>query len=533
MMQKNNVMNNPETAAASKRDGFAMIWVMALALFLVRTLSWAMSELWYDEVLSLEYFVFAPESPLAIFRDYRIANNHFLSNALEWLWVRIPGCGGDEYLLRIPSLAAGLGTIAIILKFWRRRLGDNVTAAVAVMMALSPVFAAFAWQMRGYSLAMFLVTATVTLAEAYREKPDAAKKILLFITSLLLPLTMPSAAMAPLAIAAGSAAHTIISRKEGFRKACRNAMPLAVGAILGVLYYTTLWKQFNAARVESGGWESGWAVLGCVVGSFVLHLGVFSASPLAALWRRFRGVAGEALPESSKRALWQLSGAILALVAVLLLPSPTGRSPFPRVFLVLLPIVTLSCGVIAVDSMPFLKRWALPRVLLLVAAPALALGFFCDWEIDRRLDLPQAPPQNLLTQYYRGAGDARNLVYRLSTGTDSELAALPADRIIIADPYISPTLMFYWQSSGMSMTLDGILEIPAVYPGNMVSRELAALCNGLEKVEMFFFVRNSEDAAGLMKKMNMYISMKNFTRVYTGEHWHLYRYKGFILNGGD
>ena len=83
------------------------------------------------------------------------------------------------------------------------------------------------------------------------------------------------------------------------------------------------------------------------------------------------------------------------------------------------------------------------------------------------------------------------------------------------------------------MTLDGILKIPAVYPGNMVSRELAALCNGLEKVEMFFFVRNSEDAAGLMKKMGVDVSAENFTRVSTGEHWHLYRYKGFILNRGD
>ncbi|MBP5300115.1 MAG: hypothetical protein J6Y80_01795, partial [Victivallales bacterium] len=51
----------------------------AEALFLCCIVFWVQSDLWYDEVLSLE-MVFGHDSPWELFRDYRFANNHFLSN---------------------------------------------------------------------------------------------------------------------------------------------------------------------------------------------------------------------------------------------------------------------------------------------------------------------------------------------------------------------------------------------------------------------------------------------------------------------
>ena len=97
------------------------------ALFLCCVLSWLMSDLRYDEVLSLN-LVLSHDSPWAIFRDYRFANNHFLNNFLEWLWLRgLNLNAGSEFLVRLPAVLFGMGTVAVALLSWRRFLGEKVT----------------------------------------------------------------------------------------------------------------------------------------------------------------------------------------------------------------------------------------------------------------------------------------------------------------------------------------------------------------------------------------------------------------------
>ena len=84
-------------------------WLLiALAVYLVRIMPWALAEYWYDEVLTLGEFVLDPRGKGlwgGVFRTYPIANNHILSTALYWIWVRVLNFGSRLALTIIDVLA--------------------------------------------------------------------------------------------------------------------------------------------------------------------------------------------------------------------------------------------------------------------------------------------------------------------------------------------------------------------------------------------------------------------------------------------
>ena len=138
-------------------------YVIVAAVFLLRSFLWFNAELWYDEVLTLSRFVFNSHdgSLLNVFRDYPIANNHMLSTAVYWIWTHLVGLP-DEAILRIPSIVGGLATIAIVMRHWRKFIGDCLATVGGLMLAISPVFTAYAYQVRGYSLTFLLAAVAVS-----------------------------------------------------------------------------------------------------------------------------------------------------------------------------------------------------------------------------------------------------------------------------------------------------------------------------------------------------------------------------------
>ena len=206
------------------------------ALFLCCVLPWLLSDLWYDEVLSLNV-VLLHDSPWEIFRDYRFANNHFLNNFLEWLWLRGLGLNAaNEFLVRLPAVFFGMGTVAVVLLGWRKFLGEKIALLTAVVMACSPVFTAFAWQFRGYSLAMFLSALAIHACAIRCQKNTVANGVALFLLGLLLPLVMPPAAMLPCALAVALCAEKGMALRSwmGLWDGVRAAWPPVAGAVLGV-----------------------------------------------------------------------------------------------------------------------------------------------------------------------------------------------------------------------------------------------------------------------------------------------------------
>lgn len=470
------------------KNGFRL-WLLAVAaFFLARILPWALAELWYDEVLSLQMFVLGHDSPLAIFRDYRIANNHFLANALEWLWIKfLPYATGNEFLLRIPAILCGIGTLLTATLGWRKWLGEKFALATGFLLAASPVFPAFAFQMRGYSLAMLLATLAVTAAMYRLEKCTPRNGLALFACSLGLSFVMPSAAMLPAALMAAIGLHWLSDRKNSILFPLRQLAPAFCGALLGTAYYLTLWADFQKARAESGGWESTWLTGVHLLLAFGLHLAVF-AIPLA------RSVFSRKQESNLPRAFF--CGAVLAALAVLLVPSPVHRAPFPRVFLVLLPLVTFAAALAAKswhfteepfakgsDHLPF-KKLAFAAIL-----PGLLVGILCEKLTGYQLEHSTRIPQNLLMQYYRGNSPNREFCLSLATQEQRPL------QIIAVEPLDLPTFSLYWQLAGLPPTLPG--NLPAFLPGNQ------PLPSQARSASLKLFARNEACAKELCHSMKL------------------------------
>ena len=78
---------NQSALIGNLREDDSRAWcLLAAALFLLRVTPWSMAELWFDEVLTLQYFAIGQEDStfLSIFRNYIMANNHFLNSAIYW-----------------------------------------------------------------------------------------------------------------------------------------------------------------------------------------------------------------------------------------------------------------------------------------------------------------------------------------------------------------------------------------------------------------------------------------------------------------
>ena len=434
------------------------------ALFLCCVLPWLLSDLWYDEVLSLNV-VLLHDSPWEIFRDYRFANNHFLNNFLEWLWLRGLGLNAaNEFLVRLPAVFFGMGTVAVVLLGWRKFLGEKIALLTAVVMACSPVFTAFAWQFRGYSLAMFLSALAIHASAIRSQKNTVANGVALFLLGLLLPLIMPPAAMLPCALAVALCAEKGMALRSwmGLRDGVRAAWPPVAGAVLGVAYYLTLWEEFSAATRESGGWTSAWLVGLHVVFAFALHLGVLC-------WPLFKPAQKGAGTES--RLGWMLlGGCALALVAVLLVPSPVHRAPFPRVFLPLLPAVTFGVALLAKNCRGLDADWnKFMQLVALELVIALTIRIGCEAAKRYALDLGKAPPQNLLVQYYRGDSGISALL--------QEYAALPEEQrsrlLVLVSPYDVPTCGYYWMLYGLPES--GRAGLSLMRPANLFRPEALSL----------------------------------------------------------
>ena len=476
----------------------------AEALFLCCIVFWVQSDLWYDEVLSLE-MVFGHDSPWELFRDYRFANNHFLSNFLEWLWLRGLGVNSaSEVLVRIPAVIFGTGTVAVAALYWKKFLSERSGWLAALLMAASPVFTAFAWQFRGYSLAIFLSALAVYFCAIRSHKSTVLNGFILFIIGLLLPMTMPSAAMLPCALALALFCQSTISGKSGWLRGLRVSFPPVAGAFLGTAYYLTILEQFSAATRESGGWTSAWLVGLHLLLAFALHLGALCVPVLQGVHLphargNLRCSAATGHPAESapgvELAWWLFGACACAVVAILLLPSPVHRSPFPRVFLPLLPAVTFAAALLASDwrwlnDLPTRQFWKF-LACMVICALLIRVGsdFLTDWELSTASE----PPQNLLQQYYRGNGGVSTLLQEYKRTPDPQLKC----QLVLVSPFILPTAWHYWQLYGLpesdlrtadSKELSHLLPANLVPPGTLKRYQLKGF-------EFLILARHEQEAS--------------------------------------
>ena len=395
-------------------------FIFALVLYVVRILPWATAQLWIDEVITLYNYAgaFHPGTTLgSVFRNYTLANNHILSTAIYWCWLKIVPVTAPEILLRLPSLVFGALTLAVVCFWWRKWLGTRIAVLGTVVFAASPVFPAFAYQIRGYSLSMLLAAIGVALAaEVLEEAPKHfhwKAQAALLLLGVLQPLIMPSAALFP----AATALWLALTRRPGerligetFWRRCASAIPSALGGILGLAYYLTLGEQFRLARLDAGEISADWWTPSSsamhVLAAMAAHLGVLLV-PLV-LTPVFRKI---------KQLIYNKSIIILLswLIAEALMYVAAGRQtvPFPRNSLVFFPMVTFA-ALLAIRDLPrrFIRRGVIFGAGMLVIL--LGIGITA-WQEAVCLKLVRAGdiPQDLLKQQYRGDDSTRTIVRNL------------------------------------------------------------------------------------------------------------------------
>lgn len=428
--------------------------VIALAVYIVRVMPWALSEFWYDEVLTITHFAIPPEGMgfwEGVFRNYPIANNHILSSAIYWCWLRILNFGlMAEQLVRLPSIFFGGALIVLVSCHWRKWIGAKYAVAGSLLLAISPVFTAYAYQVRGYSLSMFLAGVALSGALENASGRRTLGAVLGFLTCLLLPLTIPSNVIFVPLIALlytmpdGTPIHRLL-----------NAIPSVLGGLLGGSYYLTLWDSFVRASKEPGGWDSPWAVVGNIILAVLAHLLVVLATffirrrhpdatvptadaPSDDMQTPAFPMPSPPVPTRHWPAAIAVTAAILTIVCLLVARS--GQAPYPRVFLVFLPAVTLA-ALLAAKASPKASAVSFP----LLAVAILANGVIWERTASALTDMEIAAgrsPNNLLMQYYRGAEELRDTAAAFSEEKWMQ------NSILISDQYDQPTMNFYWKLYG-------------------------------------------------------------------------------------
>jgi hypothetical protein len=435
----------PSKPAAGFAAPYWLVCAGVLAVYACRLAGWMSAELWYDEVVSLTDFVLGPpgRSLLDVFRHYPVANNHVLFSALAWIWVRACPLPLTEWTLRLLPFACGLLTVWLICAGWWRWLGRRMALLAGLLFAISPVFAAFAYQFRGYSLSMLL---SALLLSGNMELVYGCRRRGLWLSCLsagLLPVVIPANAL----VVAGQVVFLALAgvRRGFWPRVWRNALPVGLAGGTGLAYYLSIWPQFRRVLAQTSGWDSAPAVLGNLVLAMAAHLGpllvlfgVLCLSMLPACSRQAAVLARVTEAPGEKRfgvaeAWTLLAASLLPAVLVLLVLRPV---PYPRVFLVCLPVWSFAVAAL-VRSLACLAR--LPARLLAVAF--LLNGVMwergSDWLTQRQMAKGEYS-QNLLQQYYRNARDLSTIAARLT-----DAAASDPQRVVLSNFHDFVALRYY------------------------------------------------------------------------------------------
>lgn len=317
------------------------------AVFLFFYTGYFFRELWFDEVLTLQFALLPSAGD--IYRSYTIPNNQIIHTVfIHWLLNFFP----PEYLRLFPLLCAG-ALIFILWKNFSRELGRLPLFTALTALVLSPPFLLYSSALRGYMLAALFAVCALTGGRKYAL---AGKKRHLgqwFIFSLLTVGVMPSALAA-----IGAAGLYIVPYcgKKFWKNPRLYIMALAVPAAFAAFYIPISGKLLRAFELREGWHDASGALLAtglAVLTTFLIPLtaGIFFHRPV---WRNF-----------PRTLIWFLpAGGWLLPV-----------SPFPRVWFVLFAFFALLTA-------GYLRRMP-GKYLRITAAAALLWGTVCSLEFFR------------------------------------------------------------------------------------------------------------------------------------------------------
>ena len=140
----------------------------------------ARDEFWLDEIWSLLAFARTIKSPLDVFTLHH-DNNHYLIT----LWMYFVGPQQRNWLIyRIPSLVAGIGTVALAAQVGRR-WGTFATLAASIVTGASYVLIVYASEARGYALAGFFALVAFLALDRFLATRSSAANLLFVVACVL------------------------------------------------------------------------------------------------------------------------------------------------------------------------------------------------------------------------------------------------------------------------------------------------------------------------------------------------------------
>lgn len=429
-----------------------VIFLIVVFIFLIRILPWALGDISHDEALTLGMYCKGLDgdvpSLVSVFRNYTLANNHMLSSACYWLWLKIVPMGSSSLVLRLPSLLFAVLTLLVISVCWRPWLGKRLSATGGILMASSSIYTAFAYQIRGYSLSILLSALSVTAMLKLITTRGKKGQMLLSLTLFLQPLVMPSAVVLAPAIAL-VLVLVFLRQKAGFLVALRIALPGLLFAGLSSAYYLSLGTQVeiaagNAGRVAGLFWTR-WTAWGHVLLGFAAHAGIL----LLPLGRQLLVTGGSRSdkgmvpgnPFCNRELILILLGSILLPITGMFLFSPSGLLPFPRNTLIFLPMFTFML-LLAGREQRFLCRY--PFMLLCgILLQAFLVEAYFSQRIGQLIRQGRRP-LSLTMQFYRGSNEFTRIARMFKA------VGLQRQTLIITQDFDLASLLWHMTALGLN-----------------------------------------------------------------------------------
>lgn len=305
--------------------------VIAIALPAIAC-AWRLNlPLWADEVYTLKHFASQPVA--GIMTDYSAPNNHILYTLL----IRpVFLLSSSELVLRLPSLAISLATLALVYRLACLWLGRAAAVWTTLLLGLNVMFLVHTMQLRGYGLSMLLVVALASLgASSALGRFDWLRAAAIALLGAGLLYTIPTNVLflAPLTI---WAAIVSWGASRSTRQALRALLPWLASWVLGCLCYLPVLSQLvaEASGASAGNFIALLREVWRAIGHDIWPLWLIVPAGIYCWWRRTR-----AEPRLQRLEFPLLVGLMLSLPFVLCLV--LRLSPFVRNFCPLLPFVAL------------------------------------------------------------------------------------------------------------------------------------------------------------------------------------------------
>ncbi len=399
-----------------------------LVLFPMIALNYMVGDLWYDELITIYDFA-AKSSWQEVVFTYSAPNNHILFTLLLRAWMAATGSSTHELVIRLPSLCIAVGTLVVTYRGCRRLYPERPAELLVLIVALSPVFLNYCWQVRGYGLSM-LLSAAAAVGCLLVARGRLQTGLWLYVpAAVLLPAVMPSNVLLNVSLLIYL---VVVCRRNGQRIPARVWLLLTSAGIAGMALYLPVWRELCEHSVGNKGFYLPTVVVTHWVIAAIVHVGVIAVA-FRTVGRRLYIASPDSEPES--RANDSPVIFILACLAPILVFT-TVFNPFSRVFLSYLVPVTI---IIAPLVLPL--RHNVGRRL-----PALTLVILLNsggWQVasgnitEKQLTSGRFP-HNLLCQFYSRRQDVSQIVSRLNN--DPKVSA--ATRFFI-DFRLFPALHHY------------------------------------------------------------------------------------------